>query len=197
MNIPANITVGVLAIQGDFERHVEQLRLLGVASREVRLPRDLGGLDALILPGGESTTMDKMLDRFALREPLTKFCRAKPVYGTCAGMILLCNKIDDNQSGVKPLGAIDIEVLRNGYGRQVFSFGEELEINLGNGTKRVEASFIRAPKITAVGKGVEVIGKRGSDPVLVKSGRVLACAFHNELGSDTSILKYFLTHFLA
>jgi 5'-phosphate synthase pdxT subunit len=95
------------------------------------------------------------------------------------------------------LGIIDIEVLRNGYGRQVFSFGEELEINLGIGTKHIEASFIRAPKVTAVGKGVEVIGKRGADPVLVKSGRVLACAFHNELGSDTSILKYFLTHFLA
>jgi 5'-phosphate synthase pdxT subunit len=196
MKTPGNITVGVLAIQGDFARHLEQLSLLGVASREVRLPRDLEGLSALILPGGESTTMDKLLDRFALRQPLTDFCRTKPVYGTCAGMILLSAKIHDNQSGVKPLNVIDIEVVRNGYGRQVFSFGEELNINLGNGNKQIEASFIRAPKITAVGKGVEVIGKRGDDPVLVRSGRVLASAFHNELGTDTSVLKYFLTHFL-
>jgi 5'-phosphate synthase pdxT subunit len=197
VKIPTNITVGVLAIQGDFEKHIEQLRLLGVPSREVRLPRDLEGLDALILPGGESTTMDKLLDLFALREPLTQFCCTKPVYGTCAGLILLCSKISDNQSGVKPLGAINIEVLRNGYGRQVFSFGEKLDINLGNGNKHIEASFIRAPKITAVGKGVEVIGKRGDDPVLVKSGRVLASVFHNELGTDTSVLNYFLTHFLG
>ncbi len=197
MKIPTNITVGVLAIQGDFEKHLEQLRLLGVQSREVRLPHDLEGLSALILPGGESTTMDKLLDRFALREPLTQFCLSKPVYGTCAGMILLCAKIKDNQSGVKPLGVIDIEVLRNGYGRQVFSFEEKLEIDFGKGNTHIEASFIRAPKITAVGKGVEIIGKRGDDPILVKSGRVLASVFHNELGSDTSVLKYFLTHFLG
>ena len=197
MNIPQNIIVGVLAIQGDFEKHIEQLRQLDVANREVRLPRDLEGLSALILPGGESTTIDKLLDRFAMREPLTRFCRTKPVYGTCAGMILLSARIRDNQSDVKPLGAIDIEVIRNGYGRQVFSVGEKLDINLGNGTKQIEASFIRAPKITNLGKGVEVIGRRGEEPVLVRNGNVLTASFHNELGHDTGVLKYFLTHFLG
>ena len=197
MVIPKNIRVGVLAIQGDFERHLAQLTALGVPSVEVRLPRDLDGLDALIFPGGESTTIDKMIDRFALREPLTQFCHTKPVYGTCAGMILLSRAIHDNQSNVKPLGIIDIEVLRNGYGRQVFSFEQRLDINLGNGTRQIEATFIRAPRIVAVGKGVEVIGRYGQDPVLVRSGKALAGAFHNELGGDTSVLKYFLTHFLA
>ncbi len=197
VNIPPNITVGVLAIQGDYAKHIEQLQQLGVSHREVRLPRDLEGLSALILPGGESTTMDKMIDRFAMRQPLIDFCRTHAVYGTCAGMILLCTKIKDNQSNVKPLGVIDIEVLRNGYGRQVFSFGEELDISFGNGKKQIEASFIRAPKITAVGKGIEVIGRRGNDPVLVRHGKILASSFHNELGSDHSVLKFFLTHFLG
>lgn len=197
VKIPQNITVGVLAIQGDYEKHLEQLKALGVASREVRLSRDLEGLSALILPGGESTTMDKMLDRFTMRQPLTEFCRTRPVYGTCAGMILLSARIRDNLSNVKPLSIIDIEVLRNGYGRQVFSFGEKLEISLRNGTKEIEASFIRAPRIVRVGNGVEVIGKRGDDPVLVRSGKVLASSFHNELGSDLSVLKFFLTHFLG
>jgi 5'-phosphate synthase pdxT subunit len=197
VNILPNITVGVLAIQGDYERHVVQLKALGVTSREVRLARDLEGLSALILPGGESTTIDKMLDRFSMRQPLVDFCRTKPVYGTCAGMILLCAKINDNQSSVKPLNAIDIAVLRNGYGRQVFSFGEKLDISLGNGTKLIEASFIRAPKITAVGKDVFVIGRRGDDPVLVRNRNVLAASFHNELGDDTSILRFFLGHFLG
>ncbi|MBI5266042.1 MAG: pyridoxal 5'-phosphate synthase glutaminase subunit PdxT [candidate division Zixibacteria bacterium] len=197
MEIPKNITVGVLAIQGDFERHLAQLDSLGVPHREVRLAADLDRIDGLILPGGESTTMDIMIDRFKLREPLTRFCRTKPVYGTCAGMILLSRLIRDNQSRVKPLNIIDIEVLRNGYGRQLFSSDERLEVNLGNGTKHVEATFIRAPKIVAIGSGVEVLARRGTDPVLVKSGKALASAFHNELGGETAILRHFLTHYFV
>ena len=197
MEIPKTIKVGVLAIQGDFERHVVQLESLGVPCIEVRLPVDLDKIDGIILPGGESTTMDIMLDRFNLREPLTAFCRTKPVYGTCAGTILLSRRIQDNLSNVKPLNIIDIEVVRNGYGRQVFSFNERLDVNLGNGTKQVEAAFIRAPKIVSFGSGVEVLARRGDDPVLVRSGKVLACVFHNELGGDTAILRYFLTHYFG
>ena len=108
MEIRKNIHVGVLAIQGDFERHLSQLESLGVPSVEVRLTTDLERIDGLILPGGESTTMDIMIDRFKLRDPLTEFCRTKPVYGTCAGMILLSRAVRDNLSGVKPLNIIDI-----------------------------------------------------------------------------------------
>ena len=197
MEIPKNIQVGVLAIQGDFERHMAQLESLGVPSVEVRLPIDLERIDGLILPGGESTTLDIMIDRFGLREPLTRFCWTSPVYGTCAGMILLSRAVRDNLSGVKPLNIIDIEVLRNGYGRQLFSFDERLDVNLGNGTRHVEATFIRAPRIVAIGSAIEVLARRGDDPVLVKSGKALASAFHNELGGDTTILRHFLTHYFG
>ena len=112
--------IGVLALQGDFERHLYQLDLLGARNRLVKLPRDLAGLDGLIMPGGESTTMNILFDRFNLREPLTEFGRSKPIYGTCAGMIMLAKHIDDNLSKVETLGLIDIDVVRNAPGRQVF-----------------------------------------------------------------------------
>src|SRR3990172_8354849 len=145
-------TIGVLALQGDYKAHEKQLKMLDVKAVEVRLPKDLEGLDALILPGGESTTMDKLIDRFGLRQPLTDFCKSKPVWGTCAGMIMLSKKIDDNQANVTPLGILDIDVLRNGYGRQLFSFVDKVDVNLGNGTSKLAATFIRAPKITRLGK---------------------------------------------
>ncbi len=122
-------TVGVLAIQGDYERHHHQIELVGARPIEVRLPRDLEKLDALIIPGGESTTMNIMIDRFQLREPLIRFGRSKPVFGTCAGMIMLGKSIANNISHVQPLGLMDIEVDRNGYGRQVHSFEEKLDAN--------------------------------------------------------------------
>ncbi len=189
-------TIGVLALQGDYEAHERQLKVLGVNTVEVRLPKDLEGLDALILPGGESTTMNKLIDRFGLRQPLTDFCKSKPVWGTCAGMIMLSKKIEDNQANVTPFGLLDIDVLRNGYGRQVFSFEDKIEVSFGNGTSKLAAIFIRAPKITRLGKEIKVLGKLGDQAVLISQKNILASSFHTELGDDTTLLSYFLTKFL-
>jgi len=190
-------TIGVLALQGDYEAHEKQLKMLGVNAVEVRLPKDLDRLDALILPGGESTTMDKLIDRFDLRQPLTDFCKSKPVWGTCAGMIMLSKKVEDNQSHITPLGILDIDVLRNGYGRQVFSFEDKVDVSIGNGTSKLAATFIRAPKVTRVGKEVKILGKFQNDPVLIVQKNILASSFHTELSEDTTLLKYFLTKFLS
>jgi len=189
-------TIGVLALQGDFEAHEKQLKMLGANAVEVRLPKDLKGLDALILPGGESTAMNKLIDRFNLREPLTLYCKSKPVWGTCAGMIMLCKNIEDNQAGITTLGILDIDVLRNGYGRQVFSFEDKIDVSLGNGTSKLTATFIRAPKVTRLGKDVKVLGKFHNDPVLISQKNILASAFHTELNDDTTLLGYFLSNFL-
>lgn len=197
MSLFGNITVGILALQGDYEAHKKQLESLEVKAVEVRLPLDLKNPDALIIPGGETTTMDKLLNRFKLRQPLINFCRSKPVFGTCAGLIMLSKRIEDNQSGVEPLGLLDIDVLRNGYGRQVFSFEEDINLNLNNGKSQMAATFIRAPKITRIGRDVKVLGKFKKEPVLISQNNVLASSFHAELGRDTSLLRYFLKTFAS
>ncbi len=191
------LTIGILALQGDFSRHEHQVKLLGAKVLEIRLPVQLQQIDALILPGGESTTMNVLFDRFNLREPLIAFARSRPIYGTCAGMIMLAKQIDDNQAGVKTLGLLDIDVLRNGYGRQIYSFEEELPVNLNNGVRAIKATFIRAPKITRVGAGVDVMAVYKDSPVLVRQGNILAGSFHTELDDDTTLLKYFFSHFLG
>ena len=187
-----NRRVGVLALQGDYPRHQYQLQLLGIAVVQVRLPEHLDEIDSIILPGGESTTMDILLDRFDLRQPLKGFCRTHPVYATCAGMILLSKKIEDNQSGVKPLGLLDVDVMRNGYGRQIFSFEQELPAGLGETPRNLTATFIRAPRITRLGEGIEVLARFRDDPVLVRQGNILAASFHTELDDDTTLLEFFL-----
>lgn len=191
-----NLKVGILAIQGDFERHHHQLNSLGVEVREVRLPRDLKNLDGLIIPGGESTTMNIMLDRFDLRQPVTDFAQSKPVWGTCAGMIMLANAIEDNISGVKPLGLIDIDVVRNGYGRQVFSFEASIQARLNGSEAALKASFIRAPRITRIGDSVQVLAEYKDSPVLVAQGHILASSFHTELEDETLLTECFLNKFL-
>lgn len=193
----SSLNIGVLALQGDFERHLYQLRLEGVNGVEVKLPKHLYGLHGLIIPGGESTTMSLLLDRFALREPLKQFSVKKPVWGTCAGMIMLAKTIADNQSGVKPLGLLDIDVLRNGYGRQFFSFVQPLAVSL-NGTQAVlHATFIRAPKIVRLGSGLTVLAQLNDVPVLVTHGTLMVSSFHTELDNDTTLLRFFLKNCLA
>ena len=174
MATATNKTVGVLALQGDYEAHQHQLTSMGVPTLLVRLPGDLERVDCLIIPGGESTTMDILLDRFALRGPVTEFGRTHPVYGTCAGMIMLSSRIDDNLSGVKPLGLMDIHVLRNGYGRQVYSFENHVEAVLKGTPKILVATFIRAPKVTHRGADVEVLATYRGDPVLLRQNNLLA-----------------------
>lgn len=193
----SRLIIGVLAIQGDFERHTNQVSLVGATPRLVKLPHDLSGIDGIILPGGESTTMSIMLDRHNLRLPLTEFGKTHPVYGTCAGMIMLSKKIEDNQSGVMPLGLIDIDILRNGYGRQVFSFEDTVAITTPSGTQQVQAAFIRAPRVTRVGKEVLTLAVYKESPVLLKQGNVLAGSFHAELENDTTLLRLFLDQFFG
>lgn len=191
------IQIGVLALQGDFERHEHQLTLLGVKPVQVRLPEQLGSLDGLIIPGGESTTMSYLIDRFELRAPLLDFAQDRPVWGTCAGMVLLATRIEDNQAGVKPFGLLDIDVVRNGYGRQVFSFTHQLEASLNGSSKQIEATFIRAPRITRFGKKVKTLATYEDTPVLVAQKRVLASSFHTELNDDIVLHEFFLTHFVG
>lgn len=191
------MTVGVLALQGDFERHVSQLRQLGVQARLVKLPEDLDGLNGLIIPGGESTSMSLLLDRFHLRDPLKRFSEDHAVYGTCAGLIMLSRQIDDNQSNVQSLGLLDVSLIRNGYGRQIASFEAQVSLKLNGVPKSTEVVFIRAPKITRVGKNVAVLAEFEGAPILIARNKLLAGSFHSELSEDTALLQYFLDNFVA
>ncbi len=192
----SKLKVGVLALQGDFERHHHQLVSLGVDVTLVRLPVDLQPIHGLIIPGGESTTMDKLTNRFNLRKPLAEFGRSKPVWGTCAGMIMLAKNIVDNQAGVEPLGLMDIDVVRMGYGRQVFSFEDSLKANLNGDLVKLKAAFIRAPMITRIGDNVKTLAEHDGVPVLVTEKNIMASSFHTELDDDTTLLEYFLKKFV-
>ncbi|UCD93549.1 MAG: pyridoxal 5'-phosphate synthase glutaminase subunit PdxT [Candidatus Zixiibacteriota bacterium] len=188
-------TIGVLALQGDFERHLFRLSALGMAGREVRRKEDLTGLDGLIIPGGESTTMSELIDRFKLRDNLEKFCSVKPVWGTCAGMILLAGKVDDER--VRPLKVIDVSVIRNGYGRQINSFFAEIQASLNGDRIALKASFIRAPVVSGYGPEVQVLATYRDSPVLLAQGNCLISSFHTELHDDLSLTRYFLEEFVT
>ena len=180
--------VGVLSLQGDFAMHRASLEALGVDVARVVLPEDLDGCDALVLPGGESTTMVRLMDARGLRPALEKFVREMPVMGTCAGVILLGK--DGERLPGPPLGVLDVSVERNAYGRQIDSFTDVIDAPvLGH---RVTGVFIRAPRIRRVGPGVEVVARRGEEPVGVRSGRVVGLCFHPELTSDLSFHRWFL-----
>lgn len=175
--------IGVLALQGGVRPHVDAIRDVGADAVEVRLPRDLVDLDALILPGGESTTMRRLIDAYGLREPIASLARSgTPLLGTCAGMILLAERIADGEDAVFPL--LDIGVRRNGYGRQLDSFEADLAVP-ALGLEDLHGIFIRAPFVTDVGPSVEVLARDADGtPVAVRQGRVLATAFHPELTAD-------------
>jgi pyridoxal 5'-phosphate synthase pdxT subunit len=184
-------TIGVLALQGDFREHHEVLVRLGVAAPEVRLPKDLVGLDGLIIPGGESTTIAKLMRSSGLLDPLRNMAAdGFPMWGTCAGMILLAKRLDE--TGTATLQAMDIAVRRNAFGRQVDSFESDLTVTgLAGGSFR--AVFIRAPIIEQVGPGVEVLAQLpAGTPVAALQERLLATAFHPELTPDTRLHQFFL-----
>lgn len=177
--------VGVLALQGDFDAHRKRLEELGADVVLVRKPEQLDQVDALIIPGGESSTFLKLLGEEGMKR-LRDFVHSKPTFGTCAGAILLAAEVENPKQ--KGLGALDIGVRRNAYGRQL-----ESSIREGNfGNAALEMVFIRAPKIERVGAGVEVLAKEGSDPVLVRKGKVMAATFHPELSDDTRVHRAFL-----
>jgi 5'-phosphate synthase pdxT subunit len=188
--VPA--TVGVVALQGAFRRHAEVLDELGVTAVEVRTPDDLRDVDAVVLPGGESTTMTALLDSAGLREPLSDRMRSGlPALGTCAGMILLASEVLDGRPDQVPLGAIDLSVRRNAFGRQRESFEVDLDVaDLPGGP--LPAIFIRAPLVTRVGPGVEVLAEVDDGPVLCRSGTVTVASFHPELGEDRRLHERFL-----
>jgi 5'-phosphate synthase pdxT subunit len=183
-------TIGVLALQGAFAAHLDLLSSLDVVGRPVRLPSDLDGLDGLILPGGESTTMSNLLRSYDLLGPLKEFISAgHPVFGTCAGMILLSDRILDGRADQIALKSIDIVVRRNGYGRQVDSF--ETDIDVDGFDSAFHAVFIRAPRIEEVGPDVDVLARHEGVPVLVRQGTVMAASFHPELTNDDRIHRLF------
>jgi pyridoxal 5'-phosphate synthase pdxT subunit len=175
--------IGVLAVQGAVREHVAAIRDIGAEPVEVRLPRDLVDVDALIMPGGESTTMRRLIEAYGLREPIAALARrGAPVLGTCAGMILLAERLD---GGEEPFfGLLDLEVRRNGYGRQLHSFEADLDVP-ALGDEPLHGVFIRAPLVTDVGPRAEVLARDpDGHPVAVRQGRVLATAFHPELTRD-------------
>lgn len=183
--------IGILALQGDVREHANALRDVDAEPIEVRLPRDLVGLDGLILPGGESTTMRKLIDMYGLREPIVALAHGgAPLYGTCAGMILLADRIADGDEPV--LRLLDITVERNAYGRQLDSFEADLAIpSLGD--EPLHGVFIRAPVVSAVGPDVEVLARDPDGrPIAVRQGRVMATAFHPELTGDRRLHRLML-----
>jgi 5'-phosphate synthase pdxT subunit len=185
------LTVGVLALQGDFAEHLAALHRLGVPGREVRIPEHLEGLAGLILPGGESTTIGKLATTFGLIEPLREFAARRPVWGTCAGAILLSR---DARRTQPLLGLMDITVERNAFGRQVDSFEIDLPVaGLDEPGRPFHAVFIRAPLIEHVGPGVEVLASLPDGRIVAaRQDRRLATAFHPELTDDLRFHRYFL-----
>ena len=181
------MTVGVLALQGSFREHVRALRSLGVDAIEVRTPEQLGRSSGLVLPGGESTTIGKLLVSSGLLEPLGRF--EGPLLGTCAGMIVLARHASDGIPGQQLLGLIDLDVRRNGFGRQASSFEADVTLDDGSAFPGV---FIRAPRIERIGEGVEVVAQLGDEPVAVTNGTVTVTAFHPELTADTRLHEQFV-----
>jgi 5'-phosphate synthase pdxT subunit len=182
--------VGVLAIQGAYFKHQEVLNRLSVENDLIRNPGELDAIDALIIPGGESTTITKVLKSEGWLERVSRFAREHPVFGTCAGAILLASKVDSDK--VAPWNVIDMSVSRNAYGRQVESFVGEINWS-GNGQpEMLPAVFIRAPKILETGSGVEPIGSLDGDPVIVRQGHAMAATFHPELTQSTAVHRYFI-----
>jgi len=186
--VKVNKRVGVLALQGDFEAHQKALANAGAEAVEIRTAEELQQVDGLVIPGGESSTMLKLLDVTGLTEPLRKFAATKPVFGTCAGAILLAKQV--TKPVQESLGIMDIEVQRNAYGRQLDSRIVHIQPELEGGD--LEAVFIRPPIIRHVGKGAKVLASYNGDPVLVEQGRHLVATFHPELSRDDRVHRLFL-----
>lgn len=182
------MNIGVLAIQGDYEAHRSRLQQLGVQVTLVRKPEQLDTVDAIVIPGGESSTFLNFLAEHGFLERLREFVRTKPAFGTCAGAILLATEVENPPQA--SLGALEMRVRRNAYGRQKESSIHQAATRLGS--EPLEMVFIRAPKIVATGKDVEVLATEGGSPVLVRQGKVMAATFHPELSADTRVHQEFL-----
>ena len=189
-----NPVVGVLALQGAFAAHAESLTRVGARTAEVRTPAHLEGVDALVMPGGESSTMSNLLASSGLFDPIAeRIADGMPVFGTCAGMILLSSEVLDGRDDQRCFSAIDISVRRNAFGRQVDSFETDIPTTVG----MFHGVFIRAPRIERVGASVEVLGSLGDEAVLVRNESVLAASFHPELAGDDRLHDYFVSTVLS
>ena len=175
--------IGVLALQGDYSKHLEILEKLKISSCEIRYPHQLNEINGLIIPGGESTTMTDLIERNDLHDNIITFSNKNPILGTCAGLIMMSRSVNDTR--VKSLNILDIEVDRNAYGRQVNSFTDKLSISIEGISKNITATFIRAPKINNMGKEIEIISSYKNEPVAVKQGIHMGLAFHPELDGIT------------
>lgn len=190
--------VGVLALQGDFQKHIDRIGELGGRAFGARLPEEIDRADALIIPGGESTTIGKLMDRYGLIDPIIRANLArKPIYGTCAGLIMLAKSIVSGAEtgGQKLLGLIDVDVSRNSYGRQIDSFEADIDAPeiAGIDEPPLKAVFIRAPSIERCGEAVMVLATFEGQPVIVRSQNILASTFHPEISDDLRVHKYFLS----
>ena len=185
--------IGVLAIQGNYASHAQALIEAGASPFEVRKPEQLASLDGLVLPGGESTTMLKFLEKHSFFEVLQEFCRSKPVFGTCAGVILMAREVLNPAQ--RSMGVLDAVVERNAYGRQIDSVIVTAETGLGGGP--LEMVFIRSPRIRQIGPGVELLATREGFPVLIRQGRILAATFHPELSHDRRVHRLFVESITA
>lgn len=184
--------VGVLALQGAFAKHIEALKKLGAEVVEVRRPEELDKIDALIIPGGESTTMMRQMNFIKFNEPFRNFAKEKPVFGTCAGLILMSQEIINDW--MQPFNLIQCAVERNAFGRQVESFHTKVDLQTGPGKPHpIDAVFIRAPRIRRIGPEVKVLATYEGEPVLVQQGHHLGSTFHPELTQDAFVHSYFLS----
>ncbi len=184
-------TVGVLALQGAYQKHVESLNRLDVNSRLIRKAAELEDCDALILPGGESTTISLLLREYGLFKPIKFFAQNHPVMGVCAGMIMMADEVDDER--VTPLALMPFKAMRNFYGRQVHSFTDDIKLSFDDNT--FQAPFIRAPGIKNLSAEIEILATHKDETVMIGMGKHVALSFHPELTSDTRIHKYWLNNF--
>jgi len=191
--------IGVLALQGAFHSHQALLERIGHSTLQVRTPADLERVEALVMPGGESTTMSRLLSTSELFGPLARrLDEGMPAFGTCAGMILLASEVLDGRPDQRSFGMIDIAVRRNGYGRQLDSFETDLHVpGLGLDADRFHGVFIRAPKVTRVGPDVEILAEHAGIPVLLRHGPITVASFHPELADDPRLHAQFLDSFLT
>jgi 5'-phosphate synthase pdxT subunit len=196
--VPDLRPIGVLALQGDFEKHRQAFAAAGRETVPVRRPAELDPVAGLVIPGGESTTLSRLIDRIGLRQPLLDFAATRPVMGTCAGLILLGRELAgearEDWHGVRPLGLLDVAVVRNAYGRQIDSFTEPLSlVELDGAQDPFSAVYIRAPRIAEVGPGARPVARRRDGEVVgVRQGSALGLAFHPELTADSRIHRAFL-----
>ncbi len=191
-----NVIVGVLALQGDFREHINILKKINVEGVEARLPSEVDDMDGLIIPGGESTAINKLMEKYGFDKKIKQLALSgKPLFGTCAGLIILSKSIEDGKRG---LGLIDIDLKRNAYGRQIESFEDEINLNLNHDmeNKKFNSVFIRAPKIIRAGKEVRILARHNDGVVLAREKNILVSTFHPELTDDTRIHKYFITMIL-